>query len=488
VNVGGGTVERSNEAFRYGGKIGDDCNYRVYGKYFDRGPFYDPNQPANDAWNQGRFGFRADWDLDKADSLTVQGDHYVGTSGLNSTQTLLTPPYEVPLEGAVRNTGENVLARYRHVYDENSDFTMQTYFDNFERVSTVLNSELVKTFDLELQYRFLLTERQQITCGAGYRYIQENCPSVDPFTACNLPMDQNTYVVNQFIQDEIGLVPDEWELILGCKLEQNPYTNFEYEPTARLMWTPDKRHTLWGAVSRAVRTPAVIDRDLFYTGPPVFDTCFLRLRGNEAFQSESEMAYEIGYRTQVTEKFSWDIATFYNVYDDIRGQVTYPPQMEFWPLPPHLILPNVFANNKGVDSCGVELNANWSVSERWRLSAYYTFLHMNEYGHITSTQMGIAGQSPCNQVNFRSSWDLRKDLDFDLTARYVDSLPAFSVPSYITMDLRLAWRPQKKLELAVVGQNLLQAYHYEFGDSPQALGREVTEVPRGVYGTLTWQH
>jgi iron complex outermembrane receptor protein len=55
------------------------------------------------------------------------------------------------------------------------------------------------------------------------------------------------------------------------------------------------------------------------------------------------------------------------------------------------------------------------------------------------------------------------------------------------MDLRLAWRPRKHLELAVVGQNLLQAYHYEFGPTTETLGNEATEVPRGVYGTVTWR-
>jgi iron complex outermembrane receptor protein len=74
-------------------------------------------------------------------------------------------------------------------------------------------------------------------------------------------------------------------------------------------------------------------------------------------------------------------------------------------------------------------------------------------------------------------------------ARYVDCLTSLDVPSYITMDLRLAWRPRKHLELAMVGQNLLQTYHYEFGQSTEVAGTgwEVTEVPRGVYGTLTWR-
>ncbi len=487
ASVIGGTVERQTEVFRYGGQFGENCQYRVYGKYFDRGSFYDPNQPANDAWDQGRFGFRADWDLDDANSLTVQGDHYVGTSGLDAFHTLLVSPYYLPLEGSVRNTGENVLARFRHVYNKDSDWMLQTYLDNFQRLNSVLNSELVKTFDLELQYRFPLTERQQITCGAGYRYVQEDCPSVDPFTASVIPIEQDIYVVNQFLQDEISLIPDKLNLIVGCKLEQNTYTHFEYQPTIRLLWTPDRQHTLWGAVSRAVRTPSAIDRGLFYTGPPVYDTVFLRLRGSEAFLSETLMAYEIGYRTQMTEKFSWDIATFYNVYDGIRGQITYPPEIELVPTPPHLILPNVFANILGVHSYGVELNISWNISERWRLATYYTYLEMDVYGQTAATAAALAGQSPRHQVYFRSSWDLRKDVDFDLMARYVNCLPEFPVPSYIEMDLRLAWRPRKRLELALVGQNLLQAHHYEFGSTPQALGLEVTEVPRSVYGSVTWR-
>ena len=71
------------------------------------------------------------------------------------------------------------------------------------------------------------------------------------------------------------------------------------------------------------------------------------------------------------------------------------------------------------------------------------------------------GHNPWNQVYLISSWDLREDLDLDLMGRYVDSLTSLGVPSYVTMDLRLAWRPRKQLELAVVGQNLLQAYHWE---------------------------
>lgn len=490
INAGGGTVERSFETVRQGGKIGDDGYYRIYGKYFDRSPFYDPNQPANDGWNQGRFGFRTDWNVtaDKSNTLTLQGDHYVGISGVTASLTQTVEPYSVPVEGAVHNTGENVLMRYRHVTDEDTDWSVQTYFDDFLRDSTILNSERARTFDVELQYRFRLTERQQIICGTGYRYIDTFCPSEDPFTASVQPPAGNEYTANQFIQDEVALVPDRFALILGCKLEQNTFANFEYEPTARLRWTPDRTHTLWGAVSRAVRTPSFTEERLFSTvAPAPGSTVFPRILGSDTLQSETLMAYEIGYRTQATERFSWDIATFYNVYDDLIGSITVPPPvLETEPPPPHMILPIVFANSGSADSYGAELSMNWRATDHWRLTSNYTFLRMVTYG--IPGQANIPGKNPCHQVSFRSSWDLREDLDFDLTTRYVDCLPALGVPSYITMDLRLAWRPRKHLELAIVGQNLLQPYHYEFGESTETLGNEATEVPRGVYGNVAWRY
>jgi len=51
--------------------------------------------------------------------------------------------------------------------------------------------------------------------------------------------------------------------------------------------------------------------------------------------SEDLIAYEIGYRTQVTDHFSWDIATFYNVYTNLRSVYPGTPV----PDPPAVILP-----------------------------------------------------------------------------------------------------------------------------------------------------
>jgi iron complex outermembrane receptor protein len=54
------------------------------------------------------------------------------------------------------------------------------------------------------------------------------------------------------------------------------------------------------------------------------------------------------------------------------------------------------------------------------------------------------------------------------------------------MDVRLAWRPMKNLEWAMVGRNLIDSPHTEFVDVLS--GIVGTKVPPQVYTTLTWTY
>jgi iron complex outermembrane receptor protein len=60
----------------------------------------------------------------------------------------------------------------------------------------------------------------------------------------------------------------------------------------------------------------------------------------------------------------------------------------------------------------------------------------------------------------------------------VSALPAQTVPSYTSLDVRLGWRPLPRLELSLVGQNLLDPRHREFGGG--------VEIERGVYAKAAW--
>lgn len=476
ATAGGGTQKNLMDAARYGGQIGDDFHYRVYGKQFDIGPGYAPGDTTNDAWSQGRVGFRADWqpDRDKSNTITIQGDHYVGGTGNGLIPTDL---------GLGENqNGENLLVRWRHAYDEDSDWSLQAYYDNFMRSST-LQTEQVRTFDVDFQYHFPLNDRQRITCGAGFRNVESYYAGGDTYSTWfpSQPWWTTNYI-SQFVQDEIALVEDKLTLTIGCKLEQNPYTGLEYQPSARLLRSFDARHVGWCAVSRAVRTPTRYQEQVVLTLPEVYPGIFPQVQGQSGAKSETLIAYELGYREQATDAFSWDIATFYNTYDHLMCSVLGSPT----PFDGITIVPLSLENGPRAETYGIELSGNYALSERWRIYAQYSVFQLHAY--LEPDQTLEIGNDPCNQFYLCSTWDLRDNVAFDLTARAVDRLATLDIASYFTMDMRLAWRPQKNWELAVVGQNLLQDHHWEFGGGTYKSPIYASQVPRSVYGMVTWRH
>jgi iron complex outermembrane receptor protein len=484
VTMGGGSHLQDTEAVRYGGTLGDNCQYRVYAKHFDIGSYYNAgnnyNNDTDDAWRQERFGFRTDWqpDKDKSNQITFQGDHYVGSTdnSVIPTSTNLTDAM----------TGDNILGRWRHIYSDQEDWTLQAYYETYFRQDT-LQTQYDKTFDVDFQYRFPVGDRHSITCGAEYRHVNSYFAGGDTFVNW-FPTDYcTTNYPSQFAQDEISLVDDRLVLTIGAKLEENPYTGLECQPSIRLLWAPDKRHSVWGAVSRAVHTPTRMEEFVTVNGTHFYSPSFpyyQRAIGSELnwhsdipLVSESVIAYELGYRVQATDKFSWDIATYYNTYKDVILSDEY-----YYEVISNY-LPFFYHNSLSGRTWGVELAAEYDITEKWKLSGSYTYLFLK----MDNDSMGYCnGWNPANLVYFRSSWDLKKDVDFDLILRYVDEIPVLGngVPAYVTMDARLAWRPRKHLELALVGQNLLQPRHVEYSGIGMVFQ---TEVERSVYGTATWR-
>ena len=60
------------------------------------------------------------------------------------------------------------------------------------------------------------------------------------------------------------------------------------------------------------------------------------------------------------------------------------------------------------------------------------------------------------------------------------------IKQYTAVDMRLAWKPTKSLEIAVVGQNLLDSRHPELGTN-SALRSPLIEIERSVYAEITYR-
>jgi iron complex outermembrane receptor protein len=392
--------------------------------------------------------------------------------------------------------GGFLLGRWQHQFATDSDLALQVYYDRGYRDEQALAKTVWDVLDVDFQHRFQLGKSHELLWGLGYRLISDELEDgeVVEFTD-HSASDQ---LFSLFVQDEISLIPDKLRLLIGSKFEHNDYTGFEYQPNIRLVWTPNSRHTLWGAVSRAVRTPSQMEAygNIFYAVlPPDFFfssgglPAKIVLSGSKDFDSEKNLSYELGYRFMPSGTFSIDAALFYSRYWDHRSVESASADLELDPVL-HLLMSNDEGNKLEAETYGLEVAVDWHVCPWWRLQGIYSLLKLNTRPAGGSTDIFSAmlyeESSPQQQWSLRSSFDIGRNWDLDLWVRYVDPVTVYivEVDDYYSLDVRLAWRPVSGLELALVGQNLLEDQHTE---SQAEFGTISTAVPRGFYGQIKWQ-
>jgi len=478
---GGAGAERAFGGARYGGTIGSDLDYRVYAKYTDRAAQYHPDGSDYDAWHLAQGGFRLDrGTASDTDHFLLQGDLYSARVGQRKSVSLLEAPFVEVVDDTAPLSGENLRARWRRPLLGGS-LSVQAYFDRYTRDEANLD-ETRDTFDLDLQHTLSLPARNQLVWGLGYRASADHTSGLPlPFFD---PQARTLDWFTAFAQDEVALAGDHLRLTAGAKLEQNDYSGFDAQPSARLLWRIGPQHVAWAAFSRAVRTPSRADTDQVQTvyvqgaAPPVY----VRAVGDEAFRSESADVYEAGYRTQAGEHVAFDLALFYDRHADLLGGRIGTPFVETEPAPTRVIVPDVFGNFLRGETHGGELAMDARPASWWRLWGAYSLLRIavEPQGDVPRlTPDPSVGSSPRHQGYLRSSLDLPARTTFDASLRLVSALSTPKVPAYAELDLRASWKPASGLELALVGQNLLDSHHPEFGTG--------TEVRRAVYGQVSWR-
>jgi len=488
VTAGGGNVDQGELAARYGAARGRNFDYRVYGKGFIRGAEFHPDGQNFDEWKMGQLGFRTDWTPNGRDSVSVQGDMYKGRMGERVGISFYSPPsVEVIQDPAHHTSGGNVVARWRHQVDANSDFELRGYFDRTTRFSPQLD-ETRNTFDLDFLYH-RVAGRQDFLLGAGARWSPDHIGQ--KFTTLDfVPHDETDSIYSWFAQDRVGLVPDKLALILGSKFEHNNRSGFEWQPTGRLLWTPTPHQTVWAAFTRAVRTPSRLDQDLrltVYLGFPIAgDPAYFRVDGSKDFRSEELLGSEVGYRTLLRRNLYVDLAIFRNEYNDLYGYGPRSILVEANPAPAHLVLYQTLANALKGDTSGGEIAPDWKASRWFEVKGWYSYLHLHVHDRpgYTDALNTVAdnGSSPHHQARVQGLFNFPKRFEFDATYRYVSSLPAQKVKAYSTADARFGWRMADHWALSVSGQNLLQPHHAEFGSDVNT----IVGIKRSVYGQIAW--
>ena len=504
VSGGGGSVENGFATFRFGGQIGDNLSYRVFGKGFDWKHQFSLSGNPNDQWRGGSGGLRLDWKPNTMDTVTLEAGYSRSQAGRKDNFPLVAgPPFARPFPEDETTEDTYVLALWSRELDADSGWKLQAYWNGWEREGdNGFANTRFDTFDLDFQHRFALGGRQKIVWGLGCRYVDAQLDNSANDGGFHLTwLDNNPYaqVFSAFVQDEIALVPDRLSLTLGTKLEHNNFTGFEVQPTGRLLWTPTKRQSVWAAASRAVRTRTFTENDAQFTLAPPNPNFppMVRTVANRDLDAEEVWAFELGYRAQATTAFSLDTALFYNDYNGLRANRINPELTAT--VQDRRLLASQFANALDGETYGAEVAATWQVTQQWRLYCAYTLLKTNLH---RDADLGISaeaaeGQSPQQQVYVQSTLNLPGNVEFDVMGRYVDRLSGFNptglpgvsntVNDYVALDARLAWRPRQNLSIELVGQNLLDNHHPEFGTNA-FLRSPLGEIERALYVkvTVTW--
>lgn len=473
AEVGGGNQLHDFEGLRYGGQLASNVFFRIYGKHFERDSERLETSGA-DAMDDARLsqaGFRVDANATQAGDFTLQGDYYHGREGVVNA-------------GIGHVAGGNLLSRWTKKLSAEAGLQLQVYYDRtylevpvpagLIAPAGVLRDDL-ETYDVDFQHNFRAGERHSVVWGAGYRQIQDDAKNAPDLGF--QPGQVRKDLFSAFAQDQV-LVDTRTRLTFGAKVEHTEYTGFEVEPSVRLQRDLDGNTLVWGAISRAVRTPSRIDRDIRRPSTPPF-----LATGVETYRSESVVAYEVGLRNRLNSYLGGSLSVFYNDYEHVRSVHSTPAT----------VFPLYFANDLEGESHGAELSFDADVRKGWRIHGGYRFLKSKlqvRPGGMDLNNALAETADPKNQINLGTSIDLPGNVEIDGLLRWVDELqvnnggqPA-TVPSYFDLTLRLGVHLTDNVEFSINGANLLQDRHVEIG-SP---GLNRVEVQRSIFAKVALRY
>jgi iron complex outermembrane receptor protein len=486
VSAGAGNVDQGRASVRFGDTLGDALSYRVYATGSVRdAQHHDDGDPFDD-WSLGQAGFNLDFSRGDGGSLRLQGDTYTGTMGERTAVGSYAPPSRLVLRGDDIVRGGNVLARWERDIPGGTRLRLQGYYDRTVR-NAIHFGEDRNTVDVDVLLRTPLARRHQLSWGAGVRNSRSNTTQLQP-TLSVVPEDRDQRLASLFAQDEIEILPDQLFLTVGAKLEHNSYSGWEVQPSARMLWRVDTQESLWGAVTRAVRTPSRIETDLRLTafGLPS-PLAYVQVAGTPAFDAEGLVSLEGGYRRLLTPSLYLDVTAFHNTFDGLASYATFVPSVQTSPVP-HLLFSSTYQNGIKAVSDGFEVAGDFRPRSWLRTRGAYALFSIDTktragYREDPLNLQAYQDSVPRHQGSVQASLTLPGRIEVDYVQRAVSRIVFNGVPSYVTGDARVGWGVASGVTLALAAQNLWAPDHVEFARSDfQPIG-----IRRSAFVSVTWR-
>jgi len=430
---------------------------------------------AHDGSNLDTAGFRMDLDFQRQGTLMLQGA--IGQYAIAENQTVptLAAPYTTTAQNTDHITTSDLVAKWDLTSPDGAHTTAQAYYDLISYPYTDEGSTAL-SYDLSAEHRFADSHGQSVTIGAGYRYMLNG--TFDGPTAIVVPESRRDTVYNAFAQDEISFAKTQ-RLLFGLRLEHNNYTGFEVEPNIRYAFMPDDKQTLWASVGRNVRTPSQVEENGYslnsVSAPgsgqelPVATATL----GNAALKPEELIANEIGYRKKLSDRISFDVSGYYNIYDDLIVQLPGAPFVSDAFGEPITVDPSYYVNAEHGQTYGGQLSGKICLSKDLRADLAFTTIHHTPFGD------GLHLSVPHYDASTHLAWDPMQRLQLDGTLHWYDATFSQHVPAYIKCDLHIGWDLTSRLSLGLGGYDLFEPRHIEFGES--------SAIPRSFIADLKFR-
>jgi len=447
-----------------------------------------------------RTGFRFDWKRSKDITFKVIGNAFIGRKQDANEYLVPTAIGTFANKKSVGKSefyGTSFLVQMHRKVSNSEDYSFQLYLDksglnSFDKAETVL------TADFDFQHKFSLNKINEIVWGLGYRRIKDGFSLENTVAADFKPRKETRNIKSAFIQDHITLKPKKLVLTLGSKFYDHPYVGTENHPSARLLWTPDNKHTVWSAISEAHRTPSRGETGVKVTlgintknnlPGTIFTWPFLlteNFTGAKKLESEHVKVKELGYRYKPSSKLSFDFAYYQQDYFNVLTMEQFGAPISSLPFIPMTTMNYNLQNNGRARYQGVELSSRYQIHKKLLLNFGYS----TNWAKLYQTNQ-LRGASPEKLWFIKGNYNLSDNLEFDTylsrSSAYAFVTPAATtnLDSHVRLDFRLGWKAKEGLEVIIGGQNLLSEWHREIGTS---LSEITTEIPRNYYLKAEWSY
>ena len=491
ISGGGGSEDKGFGNISYSSKF-KNLNYRVYGMNELRdGGLADrtsnavltKGQDTNDFRRMNQQGVRLDWGADDTTKMSLHGDAYRVTTGVSGYwMPIVTTPAQPVQEytGLNHFSGRNLVFNIEKEVASDITFKGQFLYD-LAKIDTKVIHEKKETFDGDFQVDIADVLNQNISLGMDLRQFRSRFDNTPQF---QMP-SRTTALVSFFVNDELSLLDGHLRIIGGLKMERNSYTKWVHQPSIKAIVSNDQ-WALWVSASEAARTPNDMENGLRWNLRRSAGK-IVRQVGDGRAQTEKVTSYEVGARLHPSKNSLIELTAFQIFYKGVLD--TWQDRSATNPLIINGIIPEYLTNVLNGKGDGFEANFRYQPKEWLTLKGSYTYLHQNyidfpiQDSETIWTVRSNKGQDPANRFHIGASINPLQHVEFDTNLYFTGPFREGDVNGYHRLDVRLAWKPMKDLEISLVGQDLLKASYKSNTDS--IMGYE-SRIQQRYYMQMTY--